>query len=145
MKKLLILLPMILLFTACAEKNDPVISAIGQYERCEVYTSGGFQDFTDYGKYYYTSVPKDNEYLKIVSDFEIIEMYLDDYEGWIETVRENDPGSDLVTHYDFDRSIIDWEDYIYIESKYVDSMLSSYNIYFFDTQSNVLYYFHNNI
>lgn len=145
MKKLLALLAVALLFAGCAEKSDPVISSLGEYEDHVVYTYGEFQDYTDYGKYSYTSAPKDNEYLKKVTNTEDVKIYLDDYEDWIETHRENDPEADLVTHYDFDRSIIDTEDYIYIESKYPDSPTFNYDIYFFDTQTNVLYYFHNNI
>jgi hypothetical protein len=117
------------------------------------YTSGGFQDYTDYAKYYYaSSVVAENQYLKQIqdTDFDIINKHLDDFEDWIEIERKSDPSCEVVVNYDFDRNIIDIEDYIYIDSEehtWSDghTSLVSYNIYFFDTQTQILYYFHNNI
>jgi hypothetical protein len=117
------------------------------------FTSGGFQDFTDYAKYTY-STPKlsGNAYLKQIreTDLAAIHTHMDDFEGWIETIQNSDALNEVVVNYDFNREIIDAKDYFYIESKehtWPDghTSLVSYNVYFFDTQTQVLYYFHNNI
>ena len=84
------------------------------------------------------------------TDFVIINTHLDDFEGWIETIKDSEPSSEVVVNYDFDREIIDTEDYVYIDSEEHTwsngyTALVRYNIYLFDTQTQVLYYFHNNI
>ena len=80
----------------------------------------------------------------------VLSIDLDDFESWIETYREGDASREIVVNYDFDRSIIDSEDYLYIDSEkhtWDDGYTSlvNYDVYFFDTQTNTLYYFHNNI
>ena len=143
----------LLLSTSCAVFEDKVIASLGKCEKEEFFTSGGFQDFTDYAKYHYTAVNMDeNKYFKRIqeTDFTAIDTHLDDFEGWIETIGDSDPSSEVVVNYDFDRSIIDTEDYFYIDSEehtWEDGITSlvKYNVYLFDTQTKILYYFHNNI
>ena len=143
----------LLSITSCAVPEDKVIASLGEYEKKEFFTSGGFQDYTDYAKYYFNSAnAKENQYLNKIqdADFAIINTHLDDFEGWIETIRNSEPSSEVVVNYDFDREIIDTEDYFYIDSEEHTrsdghTSLVKYNIYLFDTQTQVLYYFHNNI
>ena len=143
----------ILSITACVVPKDKVVSSLGEYEKKEFFSSGGFQDFTDYAKYYFTSANViENQYLSKLqdADFAIINTHLDDFEGWIETIKNSEPSSEVVVNYDFDREIIDTADYFYIDSEehtWSDghTSLVSYNIYLFDTQTQVLYYFHSNI
>ena len=121
---------------------------------CAVCTDDGasFQDFTDYAKYYFDSVDfSNNEYFTKIeqSDIDVLNEHLDDFESWIETYREGDASRDIVVNYDFDRSFIDGADYLYINSEkhtWDDGYTSlvNYDVYFFDTQTNTLYYFHNN-
>lgn len=146
------LLCVTLLLESCEATQDKIANSLGKYDRYEFYTHNGFQDFTDYGKYYYTSanVEKNNNFsLVTAEDREWVFAYLDDYEQWIETYREDDPKEELVVNYDFDRTIIDGLDYFYIDDKADEDdtygRFNSYNIFFFDTQTSVLYYFHNNI
>lgn len=138
---------------SCAAPQDKVAVSLGAYKNRVFFTSGGFQDFTDYAKYTY-STPKlsGNAYLKQIreTDLAAIHTHLDDFEGWIETIRSSDASNEVVVHYDFDRKIIDTEDYIYIDSEehtWSDghTSLVKYSIYFFDVQTYVLYYFHSNI
>ncbi len=144
---------MVLSLSACISLEDPVIASLGKYENREFFTSGGFQDYTDYAKYYYTSAKvTQNEYLRKIreTDLEVINTHLDDFEGWIETIKRSEPTSEVVVNYDFDRGIIDAEDYFYVDSEertWSDghTSLVNYNVYLFDTQTKVLYYFHNNI
>ena len=155
-KKIAVVLVCILLLlsiSSCAVTEDKVIASLGEYEKKEYFTSGGFQDYTDYAKYYFTSAnATENQYLNKVqeTDFALINTHLDDFEGWIETIKNSEPSSEVVVNYDFDREIIDAEDYFYIDSEehtWSDgyTSLAWYNIYLFDTQTQVLYYFHNNI
>lgn len=155
-KKMMALLSLcifVLLFTACAAPEDDVVASLGKYDDRDFFTSGGFQDYTDYAKYYFTSAKvTENKHLKKVqeTDFETINTHLDDFEGWIEAIRNSEPSNEVVVNYDFDRGIIDTEDLFYIDSEehtWSDghTSLVRYNIYLFDSQTQVLYYFHNNI
>lgn len=143
----------LLSISSCAVPEDNVIASLGKYEKNEYFTSGGFQDYTDYAKYFFTSANvAENTYLNKIqeTDFAIINTHLDDFEGWIATIKDRESSSEVVVNYDFDRKIIDAEDYFYIDSEehtWSDghTSLVKYNIYLFDTQTQVLYYFHNNI
>ena len=142
-----------LFLTACTVAKDKVVASLGEYERCEFFTSGGFQDYTDYARYHYTSTNiEENKYLRKVKETDIaaIDVHLDDFEGWVEVIKDDDASNEVVVNYDFDREIIDTEDYFYIDSEEEtwsdgELLLVDYNIYLFDTQTQVLYYFHNNI
>lgn len=126
--------------------DNSIIASLPRYESSDCYYSEGFQDFTNYCKYYFSKddVEKitNNRYLNPVTNDNIAELngYFDDFESWIEFV-------DYKEKYDFKRDIIDTEDYFYIENdetikehKYWD-----YNVYFFDVQTKTLYFIHNNI
>ena len=139
------------------EPEDKVLKSLGEYRNHVYYSEGDFQDYTDYAKYYYELVNfTDNTYFNQIneSDLNKINEHLDDFELWIETYKKNDASCEIVINYDFDRTIIDKEDYIYIESENFTTTwddgtstttLANYDIYFFDTQTMILYYFHNNI
>ena len=96
--------------------EDAVIASLGEYDKHVFFTSGGFQDYTDYAKYYYTSskIPE-SKYLKKIheTDFETINKHLDNFEEWIEAIKDSDASSEVVVNYDFDRGIIDTEDYFH--------------------------------
>ena len=149
---LCMVLVLCVLLVGCSE-NDDVIRSLGDYEERVSYTYGEFQDYTDYAKYYYTDASvENNEYFKQITETSQTELtaLLDDYENIVEVHRENDPEHELVVHYDFDRTMIDFEDYLYIFSETTTwpdgySAITNYDIYFFDTQTQVLYFFHNNI
>ena len=150
---LLALMLLALSLSSCQALGNPVIGSLGTYVQREFYSEGSFQDFTDYGKYHFTTVRVDaNPYFTQIqaSDLAVINEHLDDFESWIELYRSTDASRQIVQNYDFDRRIIDTEDYIYIDSKahtWSDghTSLTSYNLYILDSQTLVLYYFHNNI
>ena len=149
----LLLIILISTLSSCTAPEDKVLNSLGEYKSKEFYTEGEFQDYTYYAKYYYDSVNfTDNEYFSKIgqADIDVLNEHLDDFESWIETYREGDASREIVVNYDFDRSIIDSEDYLYIDSEkhtWDDGYTSlvNYDVYFFDTQTNTLYYFHNNI
>ena len=155
--KMLILyvLIMMLLFacvTACA-MEDPIVDSLGKYGDSAYYITDGFQDFTIYAKYVYPSADlSENLWMEKIcpEDLEVIQKHLDNYESWIEAIDRSDPDSEVVANYDFDRSAIDTEDYFYIDSEehtWEDgyTTLVNYDVYIFDTQTQTLYFFHNNI
>ena len=156
-KSTAIILSLIILIStlsSCIAPEDKVLNSLGECRSCEFYTCGGFQDYTDYAKYYYDPVDfTDNEYFSIIeqSDIDALNEHLDNFESCIEAHGYNDASSEIVVNYDFDRSVIDHEDYLYIESEKYDPwddgnmVFASYDVYFFDIQTNTLYYFHNNI
>ena len=167
MKKIVSLISVIILvisFSSCTKKlsldstldsiwdvqtvQETVSESLGQYTKHEMWTHGGFQDYTDYGIYYYSSVKlEDNQYFKRItdSDIETINGFIDNFETWVDTFKENNPDDELVLNYNFERSIIDGSDYVYINPKDSDIEYANYDLFIFDYQTNTLYYFHNNI
>ena len=109
MKKIAAVLVCVVLLvsvSSCVVPEDKVTISLGGYEKKEFYTSGGFQDYTDYAKYYFSSANvTQNKYLHKIqeTDFAVINKHLDDFEGWIETIKNSDPSSEVVVNYDFDR------------------------------------------
>ena len=155
MKKLsLLLLTLTLSFLICAcSYSDPVIEDLPAYARKSFYTSGGFQDFTDYAKYNYDSITTEDiessNYLRAVTvdDVDEILLHIDNFEKWVETV-----GGELQENYDFDKSVVSDGDYFYIKTKAgmpigqgTYGKYDSYTVYYFDLDTLILYYFHNNI
>jgi len=132
---------------------NPVMASLPKCDSSECYYSDGFQDYTDYCKYYYDEQDnildevKNSQYFKIITSDDITEINncFDNFEGWLKYVDYKDK-------YDFQRDIIDTEDYFYIENnetseKYAgySDKYSAYNVYFFDVQTKTLYFIHNNI
>ena len=142
-RNLVLLILICLILVSCEYPGDDVMYSIGKYRSFEWYSEGTFQDYTDYGKFYYDSVDftKNRYFQKIeTSDITILNEHLDDFDNWVELFRKEDPCQELGLNYDFDRSVIDCEDYLYMESElhtWSDGHMTflKYDIYFFDTQS----------
>jgi hypothetical protein len=155
MKKLSFLLLVIaLLLSLCScTYQDPVLSSLPNYKNEEFYTSGGFQDFTDYAKYTYDSVTVENlessKYFTETSseDVDEILLHIHNFEEWVNTI-----GGELKENYDFDRSIVTEGDFFCIKTKDGEAIgqgtygkFDNYTVYYFDIDAQILYYFHNNI
>ena len=129
--------------------EDKVLQSMGSYNSKEFYSNGTFQDYTDYAKYYYDTIDFDgNNYLSKVKKSDILKLYsyVDNFEKWIQAINDN--SDELVINYDFNRSIIGTEDYYYIFDRMNEKLYEKYDyydVYFFDSQTSTLYYFHNNI
>lgn len=150
MKKILaIIIGLIILnFSGCSTQNDEVLTSLGEYKTKEYFTSGGFQDYTDYAKYTYEKIEfSDNKYFKLLStdSEQNLITHIENFEECIESIKNSDSKNELVVGYDFDVSVISEEDYLYIYDDPDYSELGNYNIYFFDIETMTLYYFHNNI
>jgi len=128
--------------------ENPVIASLPQADTSDCYYSDGFQDYTDYCKYYYVKQEnileevKNSPYFKPVTPDDIKELnsYFDNFEGWLEYVDYKDK-------YDFQRNDIDTEDYFYIENDEISEKHKywDYDVYFFDVQTQTLFYIHNNV
>ena len=127
--------------------QDPVLSSLPDYQEKMYFSSGGFQDFTDYAKYTFdnmdASVLEANPYFIPVTseDKKEILSYIENFENWVAII-----GDDLAPKYDFDKSAIAEGDYFYIQFEYTyDRRFQNYDVYFFDVDLQTLFYFHNNI
>lgn len=150
MKKIIagILIFSFLIFSGCSLFEDRVISSLGRYESCEYFTSGGFKDYTDYAKYTYKDITfRNNQYFNKISSKskEDLMAHIENFESWIEIIKESDNKNDVILGYDFDTSIISENDYLYIYDDPDYDEFGNYNIYFFDMESNILYFFHTDV
>lgn len=134
-------------FSLLFAPQDAILASLPDYERKEFYTSGGFQDYTDYAKYTYniSETPLiQNPYFRSVDAADIPEIlaYIENFEGWVDICHDF-PREE----YDFDTARVEAGDYFYILSEYEepDKKFWNYDLYYFDLESGILYYFHNNI
>lgn len=132
---------------------DPVIASLPEYKSSFLYTSDGIQDYTDYAEYYYDSVTVEDleasEYLKAATaeDIDEILMYIENFEDWVEAA-----GGELTENYGFDKALLSEGDFFCIITRYGEPIgegtygrFDDYTVYYFDTDTQILYYFHNNI
>ncbi len=140
----------VLLLTACGveTRQEQVLSSLGRWDSKSFYTSGGFQDYTDFAVYAYSAAElTDNPYFSPLTgeDMEALTAFLDDFEHWLEVIRGSHPGNEVVVNYAFDRSSLDTGDYFYLYEDEAYPKFGCYDLWFFDSQSGMLYYFHSNI
>ncbi len=129
-------------------RQEQVLSSLGRWDEKKFYTSGGFQDFTDFGTYTFSDAdPAKSPYFALLTegDAETLSAFLDNFEDWIDSIRRSEPQNEVVVHYAFDRGLMDTQDYFYIYEDPDYPKYGCYDVWFFDSQTNVLYYFHSNI
>lgn len=126
--------------SACVFKSgDPVIASLGKAMSVQRYSCAGFGDSTDFGIYTFPGAsPGESEYFKPVTAESKTELlgYIDEFEQVIDSLRDDIDEGDYLYIYDREGKLIGDGAY----SKY-----DYYNVYFFDSQTTTLYYFHNNI
>lgn len=137
--------------------TDPVIESLPPCESKVMYTCGGWQDFTDFGIYDFSTIDiselNNNKYFSSVNtELSNVLSYIEDFEKWVECHRRSDASQELPANYNFDEAVIDEKDYFYVKTKEGTPIGSgtygkfdNYSLYLFDTQTKTLYYFHNNI
>ena len=150
MKKTLILILTILtlVLSGCSIPKDPVLDSLGKYTDKEYYSDAGFQDSTDYAKYSFDNAKLDgNKYLEKMSaqGKDALLTHVENFGEWIDAIKGSDPDAEIAAKYDFDASIISDDDYLYIDDDPDYPELGCYDVYFFDSESMTLYYFHVNI
>lgn len=150
MKKWVLFPVICLLLCGCVFPRDPVLEAFPGLGEGQVWTSCGFQDYTDYGKYTYSGITsemlEDNQYFQPVTQEDIPTLLeiLKNYEGWLEW-EQNCEDCEVAEHYDFSADKIRAGDYFYLYFKYPDWPMSNYDLYYFSVENQTLYFFHNNI
>ncbi len=149
MKKLKALVLLFLLLLQSCSGSGAAIPRVedeippGFVQKEEHFDPDGFQDYTDYCKYWYPDAgafEKDGRW-HAVSEEEIKEIrgYFENFRGWMEVEKRLD-------EYDFDPDCIGAGDYVRIEIGSTHwSPYDDYTLYFFDAESGILYYIHTNI
>ncbi len=136
--------------SGCTICEDAIANSLGKISKAECFRTG-FQESREYAKYSYKDVDfTNNSYFKQMTeaDEEQRKARSDVFEQWVEVIKEGNPDHDLVVHYDFDASVISENDYLYINDSYEDSndpMFSSFQVYFFDVDTMILYCFQTNV
>lgn len=129
--------------------NKSVLSVLPDCDREETYYSDGFQDYTDFCKYYYSDDKiiediKKSFYFNELDDSNMqrVNSFFNDFEGWV-------AHEDFYDEYDFSTDCINNGDYysLYIPEHLRESNENyySYSMFYFDCESMILYYIHNNI
>ncbi len=135
------------LIFGCAA-NNWVLKSIGEFTDKQFFSHGVSQDFTDYAKYKYECVDfSNNAYFTMVTDIgtEDLKAYIADFERSVQALKSSEPKQELAANYDFDSNIISAEDYFYIYDDPDYPEFGNYTVYLFDTETMMLYYFHNNV
>ena len=141
---------LICLFTLCLSACSLGLKVPKGYIRSETaYDTKGFQDYTDYCKYYYrdkSAFEKDARYSRIsAANVAAVSGYFANFHSWMGAAgRAGD--------YDFNMNCISDSDYVLVETKEgtpigdsVYGKYDNYSVYFFDADSCVLYYIHSTI
>ena len=102
----------------------------------------GFQDYTDYCKYVYSSSEifenHGNYKTATEEDAEMLDGYFRDFYSWMET-------EERLSEFDFDFECINAGDFFDIELDNYFSDYDNYTVWFFDKETCTLYYIHQNI
>ncbi len=106
----------------------------------EHWDQDGWQDFVDYAKFLYkddSAFAVDPEYGKVTeADIPRLKGFFDNFRQWMKV-------EERLKEYDFDPSCLDAGDLFRLVEKYPN--YDDYDIWFFDSQTLTLYYFHANI
>ena len=159
MKRFLCVLVVCLLLSGCIMPSDPVLDSLGEPIESGFWTSGGFQDYTDYAKYRYSNVISEelarNQYFSQVSEEDIprIQKVVENFEEWVAEgeISGEEDGERLADNYDFSIEMISVGDYFYLDDHgYYDPTdknylnFFEYDLYYFAIETQTLYFFHNN-
>ena len=140
---LLLLLCIALQVSGCVFVHDEAIPR-GYLRTEEYHDSDGMQDSIDYCKYFYGSDGREKllangRYQEAnAEDVRLLQAYFEDFRSWMEA-------GDQLERYDFDAEIINAGDLFFLRTKEGYPEFGYYSLYFFDRESNVLYYIHANI
>ena len=102
----------------------------------------------NYTIYTYSEVKlENNRYFNGItkSDISTIYEHIDHFESVIKGIGSQDSNDDLFVNYSFDRSIIDTNDYYFLDIPDNYPKFGRYSLYILDVQTLKLYYIHHNI
>ena len=114
----------------------------GYTDKDEHFDPEGFQDYTDYCKYFYDSAEpfeRDGRF-KPVAD-----VGVETAAGYFEHFKDCMESEERLDEYDFDPGIISPDDLVQIISDPHFTPYDDYDVFLFDVQSKTLYYIHQNI
>lgn len=150
MKKILTLILLLFILTGCTMLSDKLILD-GYYEKEEHIDKEGFQDYTDYCKYFYKDDADDkfithSNYNQVKEDdIENLISYFDNFKSVISSSNRSD-------EYDFEINSITKGDYYHLRSKEGNKIgessyekFDNYTVYLYDIETHTLIYIHNNI
>ena len=126
-------------------KSELLLTSMGEFTTEEHYRYGWWQDGATYSKYAYKSADLNNEYLTRITENDMgqIKHNISKFEFWVSSSGEDEKDKSLYENYDFDVSIIDINDYWFIEYDEVDDR--DFDLFIFDTETNILYGFYYSI
>lgn len=149
-RRLAALLLALLFLTGCT--FPPALRRLPDHKSGELHSCSGGQDSTDYGKYLFSEVTAQQlrftGYFQIVTeaDLDVLRQYVEDFEQWVEICSCDNCGCDLAECYDFSAELLEAGDYFGLErSEPRGSFLGDYTIYYFDLDTQTLYYLRSNI
>ncbi|MBE6683429.1 MAG: hypothetical protein E7595_04655 [Ruminococcaceae bacterium] len=119
---------------------NEVIASIGEISERIYFQEGGWQDIWRYAEYRFESYDLEhNEYFTRADGESIGELkrYITDYENDIETISVNNPNNAIITNYSLSVGQIDESDYFFIDG---NGDTVNYAVYFFDMQTETLYF-----
>lgn len=140
----------ILFATACNHLGDEFVLK-EYFDSEEHWDENGFQDYTDYCKYFYNE--NADVWFKNHSDYKEVKdenkknivSYFDNFKLWMETENR-------MEEYSFDTAMISEGDFFYLKTKEGEKIgngvykkFDNYSLYFYDVDSHTLVYIHNNI
>ena len=140
---LLLLICIALQVSGCVYVRDEAIPR-GYLRTEEYHDADGMQDSIDYCKYFYGSDGRETllasgKYQEAnAEDVRLLQAYFEDFRSWMEAADQHE-------RYDFDAEIINAGDLFFLRTKEGYPEFGYYSLYFFDCESNVLYYIHANI
>lgn len=145
--KIMMILSIILSLFGCSSNKYN----LPKYDKKECFYSNGFQDYTDYCKFYYNfetikQFESDKRFAK-VKDSDIIKL-----KSFLEDFNENVINQSYYSKYDFDYNTqIKEGDYFCVVTRDNEdsnnisyNTFDSYEVYYVDMEKNILYFFHSN-
>lgn len=140
----------LLLLTGC--NRLPVLRRLPDYVSGGLHACYALQDSTEYGKYCFGEVTAQQlrffGYFRPVTeaDLETLRLYVQDFEQWVALCACENCDCDLAECYDFSAAFLEAGDYFGLERREPrGSFLGDYTIYYFDMETQTLYYLRCNI
>ncbi|MBQ7047284.1 MAG: hypothetical protein IJN85_06065 [Oscillospiraceae bacterium] len=148
MKKIIIISTFIFTILLCGCNERGILKG---YTGMSGFSSESFGDYTDYSKYTYNEsgekrFEESELYSEVTSeDIENIKSYFDNFRKWAEAI-------DRLDDFDFDNSLITEGDFFFIETKEGEKIsdtvyekFDNYSVYLYDSETDILFYIHNNL
>lgn len=151
---LIVILTMFLLSSCTSTPNTENISMttshkaiLEGYDSCDEHWDDGFRDYTDYCVYYYNENYDDafanSEYYSELTENDIAELlvFLEDFEGWVACFEGYEEWYGFIPN-----EQVEAGDYFKLDKKssVANNKFENYDIYYYDVDQHILYFFHSN-